>query len=68
MSDQGLLWVGAWTGTREGGAFETPWITVSEHDHLGRVACFDTYDLDQLDAARARFEELCSSAALPARA
>jgi hypothetical protein len=58
MSQRGLLWVGAWVGTREGGAFETPWVTVSEHDAQGIVLRFDQYDLDQLPAARARFEEL----------
>jgi hypothetical protein len=58
MSDRGLLWVAAWLGTREGGGFETPWIIVSEHDDLGRVVRFDQYDLDQLDEAQARFEEL----------
>jgi hypothetical protein len=58
MSERGLLWAGAWVGTRDGGAFETPWITVSEHCELGTVLRFDQYDLDQLDAALARFEEL----------
>ena len=41
MSQRGLLWIGAWVGTREGGAFETPWITVSEHDAQGIVLRFD---------------------------
>jgi hypothetical protein len=57
-SDRGLLWVAGWLGTREGGPFEAPWITVSEHDARGRVRRFDQYDLDQLDAALARFAEL----------
>ncbi len=58
MSQRGLIWIGAWVGTRDGGAFETPWITVSEHDARGIVLRFDQYDLEQLPAARARFEEL----------
>ncbi len=58
MSQLGLLWIGAWVGTRDGGAFETPWITVSEHDARGIVLRFDQYDLNQLAAARARFDEL----------
>jgi len=58
MSQRRLLWIGAWVGTRESGAFETPWITVSEHDARGVVLRFDRYDLDQLPAARARFAEL----------
>jgi hypothetical protein len=45
-------------GTREGGPFDSPWIVVSEHDASGRVLRFDTYDLDQLAVAQARFEEL----------
>ncbi len=62
MSDCGLLWIAAWLGSREGGAFETPWIIVSEHDALGRVCNFDQYDLDQLDEALERFGELASAA------
>jgi len=54
----GLLWVASWIGTREGGPFETPWITVSEHDVLGRVVRFDQYDVEQLGAALARFAAL----------
>jgi SnoaL-like domain len=55
---RGLLWIGAWVGTREGGAFEMPWITVSEHDGRGIVLRIDQYDLGQLPEARARFAEL----------
>jgi len=58
MSQRGLLWVGAWVGTREGGAFEIPWITVSEHDARGIVLRFDQYDEGQLPVARAQFAEL----------
>jgi hypothetical protein len=58
LNERGLLWVARWAGTREGGPFDSPWIVVSEHDASGRVLRFDTYDLDQLDAARARFEAL----------
>jgi ketosteroid isomerase-like protein len=61
MSQRGLLWIGAWVGTREGGAFETPWITVSEHDARGVVRRFDQYDLNQLASARARFVELATT-------
>jgi hypothetical protein len=58
MSQRGLFWIGAWVGTREGGEFETPWITVSEHDARGIVVRFDQYDLNQLADARARFAAL----------
>jgi tetratricopeptide (TPR) repeat protein len=59
-SENALLWVAAWVGTRDGGPFETPWIIVSEHDARGRVVRFDQYDLDQLDRARARFAEVAA--------
>ncbi len=58
MNERGLLWVGRWLGSREGGPFDSPWIVVSEHDATGCVLRFDTYDLDQEAAARARFAEL----------
>jgi SnoaL-like protein len=60
MSQRGLLWIGAWVGTREGGAYEIPWITVSEHDASGIMLHFEVYDLDQLPDARARFAELAA--------
>ncbi len=65
--ERGLLWVAGWLGTREGGPFEGPWISVSEHDALGKVCRFDQYDLDQLDAALARYEELSAAAPPTAR-
>jgi ketosteroid isomerase-like protein len=58
MSDRALFWVAAWEGAHQGGAFEAPWIIVSEHDASGTVRRFDQYDLDQLDEARARFAKL----------
>ena len=58
LSARGAFWVASWVGTREGGAFETPWIIVSEHDAAGVVQRFDQYDVERLDAALARFEEL----------
>ena len=63
VSDRGLLWVGAWQGTRDGGSFETPWIVVSEHDAVGLVHRFDQYDLDQLAVALAHFAALTSAPA-----
>jgi hypothetical protein len=60
-SDRGLFWVAAWQGGAEGGRFETPWITVSEHDAQGRVQRFDQYDLGQIDSAMARFAAIDAS-------
>jgi class 3 adenylate cyclase/ketosteroid isomerase-like protein len=58
LSARGVLWVAAWSGTREGGPFETPWVIVSEHDAEGLVRRFEQYDVDDLDAALARFAAL----------
>jgi class 3 adenylate cyclase len=66
-SERGLFWVAGWLGTREGGPFQAPWISVSEHDGLGRVRRFDQYDLDQLDAALARYEDLSRAPSTPPR-
>jgi hypothetical protein len=45
-------------GTHEGGAFEEPRVTVSEHDGRGAYRRIDWYGLAQLDEARARFAAL----------
>jgi hypothetical protein len=58
-SARALFFVGAWIGTREGGAFEDRKVVVSATDELGRMDRVDQYNVDQLDEARARFAELC---------
>jgi hypothetical protein len=65
--DRGLFWAARWLGTQEGGPFEAAWLTVSEHDVRGRVRRFDQYDLDQLDAALARYAELAEVRPHPLR-
>jgi hypothetical protein len=57
-SRRGRLVVATWLGTREGGAFEAPRVVVSDLDAAGRIRRFDFYDLEQLDAAWARFESI----------
>jgi class 3 adenylate cyclase len=57
-SERGLLVVAMWVGTREGGAFEAPRAVVYELDASRRIGRWDVYDLDQLDAAWARFESI----------
>jgi ketosteroid isomerase-like protein len=47
-----------WLGTRDGGAFESPFVTVSEHDADGRFVRTDFYDPQHLDRALARLEEI----------
>jgi hypothetical protein len=49
---------GGWTGTRDGGAFESTFVTVGEFDGEGRVLRLDFYDPHHLDDARARFAEI----------
>lgn len=63
LCERGHLAQATLLGTREGGAFESPMLRVTEVDESGRIRGFDTYDLEHLDRARARFAEL---AALPA--
>jgi ketosteroid isomerase-like protein len=58
VSARGHLLVNVLLGTREGGAFEEPRVHVVELDDHGRVRRQDFHTLDQLDEARARFEEL----------
>jgi ketosteroid isomerase-like protein len=50
-------------GSRAGGPFEIPGVGVWVLDSGGRIQRVDTYNLDQLDAARARFEALRVGAA-----
>jgi hypothetical protein len=48
----------SWEGGQDDARFEVPQICVGELDAQGRLARVDVYELDQLDAALARFEEL----------
>jgi hypothetical protein len=57
-SARGFLTEAVWVGTREGGAFESPFIVVTEFDARGRVQRQDFYDPHHLGAALARFAEL----------
>ncbi len=65
LSDTAGLVVFAWTGTRDGGVFEDQKVSVGVVDDSGRIARLDTYDLNQLDAARARFAEASARRAAP---
>jgi hypothetical protein len=56
--DRGALLEVVWHGSRDGGAFEIPLISVSELDERGAVCRYDIYDLDQVEQAKARFAEL----------
>ena len=58
INGRGVLGVGGWVGSREGGPFEIPSISVILRGPDGRIRRLHTYDLDQLDAARACFDAL----------
>jgi class 3 adenylate cyclase len=64
---RGFCSVGTWVGSREGGPYELPIVAVIELDDRKRIARADIYDADQLDRARARFDELATAAATPPR-
>ncbi len=61
LSDRAVLTAFCWTGSEAEGAYETPLIEVGALGTDGRITRLDVYDLDQLDAARARFAELSSA-------
>jgi hypothetical protein len=50
--------VATFSGTHEGGEFEDVRVVVHEYDGNGTICRHDIYNVDQLDAARARFAEL----------
>jgi hypothetical protein len=57
----GALMVNRWYGTNtEGGAFETIFVALIRYRD-GRLLGNEFYELDDLDAARARFDELCAA-------
>ena len=57
-SSRALLQDKLWSGTRDGGAFENPFLGVIELDGDGRAIRTDVYDPHHLERALARFEEL----------
>ena len=66
-SAHALCTVGVWIGTREGGPYEMPLVAVLELDVQKRIARGDIFDTEQLEQARARFDELATAARAPAR-
>jgi len=55
---RGRLTQRAWSGTGDGGAFESPFVLVAENGPDGRIVRLDSYDLQHVDRALARFAEL----------
>jgi class 3 adenylate cyclase/Pyruvate/2-oxoacid:ferredoxin oxidoreductase delta subunit/tetratricopeptide (TPR) repeat protein len=64
ISTTGAIGVSMWRGTRDGGAFETLLVFVLAHDGQ-RFHAWELFEIDQLDAALARFEELSSASRMP---
>jgi hypothetical protein len=58
LDDRGTFFIGRWLGSREGGAFEIPFVGVSVLGPNGHIQRVDIYNFDQLDEARAQFERL----------
>ena len=58
LDDRGLLAIFRWLGARDGGRFEIPMVIASALGPDGLIQRVDAYSLDQLDEARAHFEEL----------
>ncbi|MCI0633941.1 MAG: nuclear transport factor 2 family protein, partial [Actinobacteria bacterium] len=58
-----MLVVAHWEGTQEAGTFDIPSVRVIETTNDGRNRRWDLYGLDQLDAARARFDAIDASMA-----
>ncbi|MGH7895064.1 MAG: nuclear transport factor 2 family protein, partial [Candidatus Binatia bacterium] len=63
LDDRGTLVVWRWTGSRDAGPFEIPVVAVWVLGPNGRIQRIDTYNPEQLDAARARFEAIRVGAA-----
>ncbi len=57
-SRRGFLTDSIWTGTRDGGAFESPYVAVGELSADGRAQRLDFYDPHHIDQAFARFREI----------
>ena len=65
LDARGVLAVLRRSGSREGGAFEIPVVTVDEVAPDGRVRRLHLYDLEQLDEARACYAALRSAPPTP---
>jgi hypothetical protein len=59
VSTRAIAGAVTWFGTLDGGDFETSFVILCAHDG-SRFHAVELYDLDQLDAALARYEELAA--------
>src|SRR5262249_18389265 len=58
LDDRRSLCVARWEGSEAEGIFEIPLVAVTQYGTDATLRRVDVYSLDQLDEARARFEEL----------
>ncbi|NJN40832.1 MAG: hypothetical protein HC807_08540 [Gammaproteobacteria bacterium] len=58
LTDYGFISQQVHFGERDGGAFEIPFILVTEIDESGLIRKHYVYDIEQIDLAFARFEEI----------
>ncbi len=58
LDERGALMIGKMLGSREGGEFEIPMVTVRVLGPDGRIRHWHAHDLEQLGEARTRFESL----------
>ena len=56
--ERGLLLEFTWRGTRDGGAFEILFLSTVEFNARGRARRIDVWEVEQLEQALARFQEL----------
>jgi hypothetical protein len=61
-SSRGILSASTWVGTHDGGAFESPFVSVIELDARGRAVRQDFYDPRHAERAFERFDEIDASA------
>ncbi|MEO8602346.1 MAG: nuclear transport factor 2 family protein [bacterium] len=66
-SQRGAIAEIVWVGTRDGGAFESPFVYVLELDAQGRGLRLDLYDPHHVERARARLAEIEAGPAHDAR-
>jgi class 3 adenylate cyclase/ketosteroid isomerase-like protein/tetratricopeptide (TPR) repeat protein len=64
-TERGALYSNMWLGSRDGGAFESPFLGVLELDDSRLARRLDFYDPHHLHAALARFEEVRGASAPP---
>ncbi len=61
LAERASLFDACWLGTRDGGSFESPFISVARSNARGLIIEMDFFDTHHLDRAKALFEELAAA-------